>query len=84
MKRYIKASNSSIDLDKFDEYQRKQIELGLKSNIDVDIYATPEFDAYQMYEIRKGLESGIDVSKYAYPEFDDIKMHRIRKQLESR
>lgn len=46
----------------FDEYQLKEIRLGLESNVDTSIYANSEFDDIQMGLIRIGLEKGLDVS----------------------
>ena len=47
------------------EDQIEEIELGIKSGVDVTMYAKKEFDWEQMREIRLGLESGLDVSLYA-------------------
>ena len=68
---------------KFSERQMYEIREGLKSGVDVSLYADPKFDDLQMYEIRKGLESGVDVSLYADPKFGNWQMKEIRKGLES-
>lgn len=61
--------------------QLSEIEEGLKSGIDVSLYARKEFYAIQMRQIRLGLEEGIDVKKYALPEYDWFQMEEIRKGL---
>ena len=65
----------------FNNYQMEQIRLGLKSKLDISIYAKPEFNSGQMKQIRYGLEQGLDVSKYAKPEFDEYQMNEIRLGL---
>lgn len=70
-------------LEKFNEDQKKQIEEGFKSGLDVKIYADPKYDCLQMSEIRWGLEQGVDVSIYADPEFTAAQMGVIRLGLEN-
>lgn len=65
----------------FNDWQMKQIYLGLEDGVDVSKYADPKFDEDQMHEIRKGLEKGLDVNKYADLKFDFSQMHEIRKGL---
>lgn len=68
-------------MDKFDKYQLEQIRLGLKSGVDISVYADPQYMAIQMEWIRKGLEDGIDVSPYADPEYDWFQMEEIYKGI---
>lgn len=56
----------------FDVFQKDEIELGIKSGVDITIYATPEFDWLQMAQIRYGLENNLDVSIYTKPDFNYI------------
>jgi hypothetical protein len=59
-----------MNWEKFNEYQRRVIEAGQKSGVDVSIYADPKYDAGQMQQIRIGLEGNLDVSIYADPKYD--------------
>ena len=54
----------------FDLFQSDEIELGVKSGVDVTIYAKPEFDWLQMAQIRYGLENNLDVSVYSKIKFN--------------
>ena len=42
----------------------EEINLGIKSGIDISVYAKKEFNSEQMYQIRLGLEEGVDVTKF--------------------
>ena len=57
--------------NQFNRNQHKEILEGLKSNVDVSMYANPEFNAGQMSEIRLGLKKGLDVSIYANLNFKE-------------
>lgn len=39
----------------FNDLQLKQIQLGLKEDLDISKYADPKFDSLQMWQIRLGL-----------------------------
>ena len=67
--------------NQFDEIQQKQIELGLKNNLDISIYTKKEFDGGQMFVIRTGLEENVDISVYAKPEYTWEEMEKIRLEL---
>ena len=67
--------------NQFNKYQQEEILKGLKSNIDVLIYAKKEFDYQQMEQIRKGLEENLDVSWYAKPEIKWDEMSEIKEKL---
>ena len=54
---------------------------GLKSGVDVSIYADPKYDWTQMRVIYAGLRDGLDVSSYADPDMDPWDMTKIRKAL---
>ncbi len=62
----------------FNKKQMKEIELGKKSGVDVEIYAKPEFDARQMNVLRLSLEDGIDAAPYARPELPARVMDNAR------
>lgn len=82
-RRPIKAATyNGFDESKFDKNQLEEIQEGLKSGVDISVYADPKFDWYQMMEIRYGLESGVDVSQYADPKFGDGQMREILDGLE--
>ena len=67
--------------NQFNFFQKLEIKLGIKANIDVSWYANPEFGWGKMDEIRLGLEENIDVSQYANPTFTLDKMEKIRRKL---
>ena len=69
-------------INQFDEDQQVQIRIGIKSNLDVSIYANPEYSWRQMEEIRKGLKEDLDVSWYANPSISVREMELIRWGLE--
>ena len=45
----------------FNDLQLKQIQLGLKEDLDISKYADPKFDWLQMSEIRLGLKEDLDI-----------------------
>ena len=58
----------------FDELQLYQIYLGIKSKVNVDIYAKPEYDKHQMGLIRESLEKGEDVTDLLDPNKNWVEM----------
>ena len=68
-------------IEQFDEEQQVQIRIGLKANLDVSKYATPEYSWRQMEQIRKGLEDNLDVSIYAFTKLHSSTMKEIRLKL---
>ena len=68
-------------LNQFDKYQQKEIMLGIKSNVDVSIYAKIDFTWQQMQKIRFGLLENLDVSIYANIEYNANQMEIIRLGL---
>ena len=69
-------------INQFDEDQQVQIRIGIKSNLDVSIYANPEYSWRQMEEIRKGLKQSLDISWNANPSISARAMELIRWGLE--
>ena len=67
--------------NQFDEFQQEEILEGLKSNVDVSIYANLEFDWRKMEQIRLGLEDNLNVSLYVKPKFNNYQMREIRLGL---
>ena len=67
--------------NQFDEFQQEEILEGLKSNVDVSIYANLEFDWRKMEQIRLGLEDNLDVSDYLDSDLDWEEMREIRLSL---
>jgi hypothetical protein len=53
----------TIDLKKFNEAQRKEIELWLQVWLDVSVYADTKFDHKEMSILRRGLLVWIDLTK---------------------
>ncbi|MGN1145252.1 MAG: hypothetical protein ACI4R5_02305, partial [Acetatifactor sp.] len=64
------------------ESQLQEIELGLKQNLPVGIYAKDCYNWKQMREIRCGLLSKVDVGIYKNPLYSDEQMKEIRLGLE--
>lgn len=58
----------------FDSLQLYQIYLGIKSKVNVDIYAKPEYDKHQMGLIRESLEKGEDVTDLLDPNKNWVEM----------
>lgn len=58
----------------FNQSQLHQIYLGIKSKVNVDIYAKPEFDDGQMDLIREALEKGEDVTDLLDPNKNWVEM----------
>lgn len=76
-------SYSDIPKMLYSPEQWKEIESGMKHELDVRVYATPDYTAGQMKEIRIGLDKGVDVSAFASPEFSDKQMREIRRGVEA-
>lgn len=76
-------SYSDIPKMLYSSDQWKEIESGMKHELDVRVFAKPEYTASQMKEIRIGLDKGIDVSAFASPEFSDKQMREIRRGIEA-
>lgn len=68
-------------LQGFDRMQLEEIENGLRSGVDVDVYADTKYMFLQMTEIRKGLEQGIDISPYLNEKYDWFQMREIRRGI---
>ncbi len=65
----------------FDRLQVDEIKQGVRSGVDVSIYADKKYIFLQMAEIRKGLESEIDVTPYLDEEYDWFQMREIRRGI---
>jgi hypothetical protein len=68
-------------MSKMDATQKEYIYKGVRSGLDVSIYAKPEFTGPQMIRIYGGLRDGVDVSWYAHPDFSEKQMNVIREGL---
>ena len=62
----IKLENY-VEVKQFDAAQLNEILLGIKNNVEYDIYAWYEYSAEHMKFLRLGLEKGINVAPYADP-----------------
>ena len=71
-----------LSLPQFNKEQLYEIELGLRKNLDVGIYAKPQYNALQMKEIRLGLSSGVDVLSFAKESMNATEMKRTRLHLQ--
>ena len=77
--------DSLMKTDWFEQFyihQKHEILNGIRSNVDIFIYAKSEYNSSQMEEIRLGLEMKLDVFIYAKPELDFFQMREIRLGLE--
>ncbi len=84
----VKATKRQIEYDGIPKMlytpdQWKEIESGMRHQLDVKVYANPDYTAGQMKEIRLGLDKGADVSAFASPEFSDKQMREIRRGVEA-
>lgn len=65
----------------YNSMQIEQLELGIKSGINISLYENPFYDYYQMMEIRKGLEDKVNASMYADLKINYLVMREIRLGL---
>ena len=65
----------------FDHMQLDEIEQGLASGVNVDVYADKKYMFLQMAEIRKGLEQNLDVTPYLDDGYDWFQMREIRRGI---
>ena len=62
--------------------QFNEIIQGVKSGVDVLMYADTKYNWQQMFQIRVGLEYGLSASMYANEKYDWEQMQEIRLGLE--
>lgn len=62
--------------------QLQEVELGLKQNLPVQLYAQNCYNWMQMKEIRLGMQAQVDVKWYTNPLYNAEQMHQIRLGLE--
>lgn len=62
--------------------QLQEVELGLRQNLPVQLYAQSCYNWMQMKEIRLGMQSQVDVKWYTNPLYNAEQMHQIRLGLE--
>ena len=67
--------------NQFNKKQQEEIIMGIKTNVDISIYAKTVFDANQMNQIRYGLEDNLKISIYAKPEYSWLEMKHLRLRL---
>lgn len=84
----VKATKRQIEYDGIPKMlytpeQWKEIESGMKHQLDVKVYAHPDYTASQMKEIRLGLDKGVNVSAFTNPDFSDKQMREIRRGIEA-
>ena len=63
--------------NQFDEMQKFEIEVGIRSNVDVFRYTKKEFDVNQMRIIRMGLEANLDTAVYVKKKLTWEQMEQI-------
>lgn len=83
----VKKAESGVDLSElegmgFYEAQLQEVELGLKQNLSVELYAQSCYNWMQMKEIRLGMQAQVDVKWYMNPLYNAEQMHQIRLGLE--
>lgn len=57
--------------------QKREIEKGIESGINISAYANPEVEAKDMYQIRCALEDGINIAPYMNPKLDSMQIYAI-------
>lgn len=82
-----KQSTAEFDLSElealgFYEVQLQEVELGMRQNLPVQLYAQDCYNWMQMKEIRLGLQAQVDVKWYTNPLYNAEQMHQIRLGLE--
>ena len=82
-----KKTTSEVDLSElegmgFYEAQLQEVELGLRQNLPVQLYAQNCYNWMQMKEIRLGMQAQVDVKWYTNPLYNAEQMHQIRLGLE--
>ena len=82
---FIKKIKDPNWIKQFDGMQIQEITEGLKSKIDVSVYANPKLDWEKMSEIRFSLTFGHNYKKeYADPNFNLSQIKEIQKGLKSK
>lgn len=64
------------------EAQLQEVELGIRQNLQVQLYAQNCYNWMQMKEIRLGMQAQVDVKWYTNPLYNAEQMHQIRLGLE--
>ena len=85
-KKEIEQEMKKYEEVKYTESQMEEIREGLKSGINVSIYADPKFNDEQMGVIRYALENGlndVEIKKYIDPKFDKSQMYELFLGLEA-
>ncbi len=75
------AKDTTIQEEILDEFQKEELELVRKSNVDLSKYADGTYDSMQMSELRLGLIDKVDVELYNNSKYDWQQMREIRKGL---
>lgn len=71
----------TVDITKFNEKQKIEIERGINDCLNVSLFAKPEYTAKQMHEIVDGLLLDLDVSWYLDKRFNAKQMSYIKYGL---
>lgn len=82
-----KKTTSEVDLSEleamgFYDAQLQEVELGIRQNLPVQLYAQSCYNWMQMKEIRLGMQAQVDVKWYTNPLYNAEQMHQIRLGLE--
>lgn len=85
----VKAEERTSDIDLAEleamglyDAQLQEVELGLRQNLPVQLYAQNCYNWMQMKEIRLGMQAQVDVKWYTNPLYNAEQMHQIRLGLE--
>ena len=73
---------AELEAQRLYEAQLQEVELGLKDNLPVQLYAQNCYNWMQMKEIRLGMLAKVDVKWYTNPLYNAEQMHQIRLGLE--
>lgn len=77
------AKDTTIQEEILDEFQKEELELVRKSNVDLSKYADGTYDSMQMREIRKGLRDNINLISYVEKGYSTDILRQVRKARNS-
>lgn len=62
--------------------QLYELSEGIKSGIDISVYAKPEYNEFKMGYIRLAMERGLDFKRLLNPDFDEFDIRNAYKEIE--
>lgn len=68
--------------EEWEPAQLYELSQGIKSGIDISVYAKPEYNEFKMGYIRLAMERGLDFNKLLNPNFDEFDIRNAYKEIE--